>query len=122
MSITIDQESMVFLPTGDPNIMEVKLDYTRDDLQSSLAIKDWAASWKSVTLLWNRNAPAKDFLGAVQDAIAGQRQEKTEQKTVKTSLIAATGQCKKVTRTDPGAKPAAIPGHSAENPLYVRGV
>jgi len=122
MSITIDQESMVVLPTRDPNIMEVKLDYTRDDLQSSLAIKDWAASWKSVTLLWNRNAPAKDFLGAVQDAIASAREEKTEQKTVKAMLIAATGQCKKVTRTDPGAKPAAIPGHSAENPLYVRGV
>ena len=117
MAITIDKASMVFLPTSDPNIIEVSLEYTKDDLA---AISGWVASWKSITLLWNKNAAAADFLGAIQDAIAAQREERADQKTVKTAIIAATSQCKAVTRIDPNAEPVTMPGYSADNPLFVK--
>jgi hypothetical protein len=120
MAITIDQDSMVFLPTLEPNIMEVRLEYTKDDVQSSAGIKDWQATWKQVMFLWNKNAPAVNFLGAVQDAIATVREEKAAQTTVKQALITATGQCRKVSRTDPNAKSLPIPGTSADNPLFVK--
>ena len=117
MAITIDKASMVFLPTSDPNIMEVALEYTKDDLTTA---KEWEASWKGITLLWNKNAPAAEFLPAVQAAIAAQREERTEQKTVKTAIIAATSQCKAVARIDPDAKPPAILGATADNPMFVK--
>jgi len=117
MAITIDKASMVFLPTSDPNIMEVSLEYTKDDLA---AISGWVASWKSITLLWNKNTAAADFLPAVQAAIAAQREERTEQKTVKTAIITATSQCKAITRTDPDAKPVTVLGSSADNPMFVK--
>ncbi len=117
MAITIDKASMVFLPTSDPNIMEVSLDYTKDDLA---AVSEWTASWKSISLLWNKNTPAADFLPAVQAAIAAQREERTEQKTVKTAIIAATSQCKAITRTDPNASPSVELGSDADHPVFVK--
>jgi len=117
MALTIDKASMVFLPTGDPNIMEVTLEYTKDDLTT---VSEWTASWKGITLLWNKNAAAAEFLAAVQAAIAAERTEAQEQKTVKQALIAATSQCKAVARTDPDAKPDMVPGYSADNPMFVK--
>lgn len=115
MAITIDQESMKFLPTADPDIIEVMLEYTKDDLAT---VDGWTASWRPVTFMWSRNSPAADFMAAVQAAITATRDEKTEQKSIKTAVIAATSQCKKVTRTDPAAKPAF--GTSADNPFFVK--
>ena len=117
MALTIDKASMVFLPTGDPNIMEVTLEYTKDDLTT---VSEWTASWKGITLLWNKNAAAAEFLPAVQAAIAAQRQESAEQKTIKQTLIAATSQCKAITRTDPNVKPIGMPGSSVDNPMFVK--
>ena len=121
MAITIDKATMVFLPTDDPNILGVTLEYTKDDLTAkNPVINDWQATWKTTTLLWNKNAAAADFLGAVQAAIAAEKAEGAEQKTIKQALIAATGQCRAVTRADPNAKPIPIQGTTADNPLFVK--
>ena len=117
MAITIDKASMVFLPTSDPSIEEVTLDYTKDDLAT---VNEWAATWKKITLLWNKNQTAAGFLAAVQAAIALERTETQEQKTVKQAIITATSQCKAVARTDPNALPVTAPGSSAENPMFVK--
>jgi hypothetical protein len=115
MAITIDKASMVVLPTSDPDIMEVAFDYTKDDLA---VVSEWIAAWKRVSFLWSRNRPAAEFMTATQEAIAAAHEEKAEQKTVKSAIIAATSQCKTVARVDPAAKPAR--GTSADNPLFVK--
>ncbi len=121
MAITIDKASMVFLPTSDPNIMDVTLDYTKDDLGTGTGqVSEWAASWKSISLLWNKNTAAAEFLPAVQAAIAAQREERAEQKTVKTAIIAATSQCKAITRTDPNAVQVKPLGSTSDNPMFVK--
>lgn len=118
MALTIDKASMVFLPTEDPNIVEVSLECTKDDLEQG--VKPWEATWKSVTFRWNKNATIAGFVPAVQAALAAQREERTEQKTVKTAIVSATAQCKAVARSNPDVKPIPVLGSSADNPLFVK--
>lgn len=117
MALTIDENSIKFSSTQDPSVFEVTLDYTNDDVERT--VKDWEATWKTVRLLWNKNEQPKNFLGAVEKAIAAAA-EKEEHQTIKAALIAATGQCKNTTRKDPEATDPGIPGTSADNPLFVK--
>jgi hypothetical protein len=117
MPITIDKKSMTILPTADPLVVEISLDYTKDTLTVG---QEYLAAWKSTTVLWNTNRPAGEFMTAVQDAIAKERSETTALKTLKDTIAAATGNIKTgMVRSDPTpAKPAL--GSDATNPLYVR--
>jgi len=117
MAITIGKSSMVFLPTEDASVMEVTLDYTKDDLTTTSA---WNATWKSITFLWNKNVPAELFIQSVQAELDKQRSESTAQRAVKTAVIAVTTQCKAVDRIDPAFVPPPIPGSDADHPVYVR--
>jgi hypothetical protein len=116
MAITIDKASMTVLPTGDPLIVEITLDYTKDDLAT---VEAWQAKWKSVTFSWNTNRPAAEFMAAVQEAIQRERTEAAAQKAVKQSIVDANTSNFKtgLQRADPSPLPGL---GTAENPMYVK--
>jgi hypothetical protein len=116
MAIVIDRASMTLLPTDDPLVVDVTLDYTKDTLEAG---REYLAVWKTVTFKWNTNQPATEFMAAVQAAIAKERTENAALKAVKGTIAGAVSNIQGgMVRSDPSAKPAQ--GSAPENPMYVK--